>query len=162
MGMSRPTAPTNSAEVVFEAFIGEVRRDLERMLVVRYGLEVGLEAASAAMAYAWREWSHVSTLEKPLAYLYRVGQSEARRHHRWRRTIALPPENSPPSDSTNRLHEALAQLGPDQRTAVVLVHGYGYRYEEAAEMLGIPLSTIRNHLHRGRSRLKKLLEEVDD
>jgi RNA polymerase sigma-70 factor (ECF subfamily) len=57
------------------------------------------------------------------------------------------------------LHEALTRLTPDQRAAVMLVHAHGYRYAEAADLLDIPVSTLKNHLHRGGRRLRKLLEQ---
>ena len=41
---------------------------------------------------------------------------------------------------------------------MILVHSYGWTYAEAAEALGVPISTFRNHLHRGMTRLRTLLE----
>ena len=111
-----------------------------------------------ALAYAWERWDEIGPMASPVGYLYRVGQSKARRHHRWRRTIDLPPETRPPDDTTTLLHDALLRLKPDQRVAVVLVHCHRYSYEEAASMLDVPLSTLRNHLHRGVATLRKILE----
>ncbi|MGH1490332.1 MAG: RNA polymerase sigma factor [Acidimicrobiales bacterium] len=50
-------------------------------------------------------------------------------------------------------------LKPDQRVAIVMVHGHGHSYAEAAEVLGVPITTVSNHLNRGLGRLRQYLEE---
>jgi RNA polymerase sigma factor (sigma-70 family) len=146
------------AAVSYEEFVEGQAAGLRRALIARYGVEIGTEVAAEALAYAWENWTRVGSMASTVGYLYRVGQSKARRHHRWRRSIDLPPETRPPDDTTTRLEDALLRLKPNQRVAVVLVHCHRYSYEEAAEMLGIPLSTLRNHLHRGIAKLRKTLE----
>lgn len=53
---------------------------------------------------------------------------------------------------------ALSQLPNDQRDALVLVGGLGLSYEEAAEICGCPLGTIKSRVNRGRAGLLKLLD----
>lgn len=53
---------------------------------------------------------------------------------------------------------ALAALDADQRAAVLLVGLEDLSYREAASVLGIPLGTLMSRLHRGRSRLRALME----
>ena len=48
---------------------------------------------------------------------------------------------------------ALASLPQDQRAALVLVDMQGYPVAEAAEMLGIPVGTLKSRCARGRARL---------
>jgi DNA-directed RNA polymerase specialized sigma24 family protein len=43
----------------------------------------------------------------------------------------------------------------------VLVHGYGYRYEEAAELLGCSTASVRSRLSRAMTKLRGLLNEED-
>jgi RNA polymerase sigma-70 factor (ECF subfamily) len=52
---------------------------------------------------------------------------------------------------------ALAALPPHYRVAVVLVDVEGQAYEEAAEVLGVPVGTVRSRLFRGRRLLQDLL-----
>ena len=56
------------------------------------------------------------------------------------------------------LHDALQCLTDDQRVAVLLVHAHGYSYAEAAGILEIPVTTLRNNIHRGMNRLRRQLE----
>lgn len=58
--------------------------------------------------------------------------------------------------------EALQQLAPEQRAAVVLVGLESVPYAEAAQILGIPVGTLMSRLHRGREALRKLTGEERD
>lgn len=57
------------------------------------------------------------------------------------------------------LERALGKLAEDQRLAVVLYDIEGYSYEEIAEMTGVAVGTVKSRLHRGRARLRELLNE---
>ncbi len=57
------------------------------------------------------------------------------------------------------LSTALARLPEDFRTVVLLCDVEGYTYEEIANMLDVPIGTIRSRLHRGRNLLKTELLE---
>lgn len=54
---------------------------------------------------------------------------------------------------------ALSELPEDFRSAVVLCDVEGFSYSEIAGILGVPVGTVRSRIHRGRSRLRKRLEE---
>lgn len=56
---------------------------------------------------------------------------------------------------------ALSQLPADQREALVLVGASGFSYEEAAEIAGCAVGTVKSRVNRGRRRLADLLG-VDD
>ena len=53
--------------------------------------------------------------------------------------------------------EAFKQLPDEQREALVLVGASGFSYEEAAEMCGVAVGTIKSRANRGRERLTVLL-----
>jgi RNA polymerase sigma-70 factor (ECF subfamily) len=56
---------------------------------------------------------------------------------------------------------ALAKLPPDQREALLLVGASGFSYEEAANICGCAVGTIKSRVNRARFRLASLLN-VDD
>jgi RNA polymerase sigma factor (sigma-70 family) len=58
------------------------------------------------------------------------------------------------------LQAALDTLPDAFRVVVVLVEVQGYTYEEVADLLGIPVGTVRSRLSRGRSLLQRRLWEV--
>lgn len=53
---------------------------------------------------------------------------------------------------------ALAELPREQEEALVLVAGSGVSYEEAAEICGCSIGTIKSRINRGRCRLLYLLQ----
>ena len=55
------------------------------------------------------------------------------------------------------LDRALAQLSAEQREVLLLVGLEGMDYENVAEILGVPIGTVRSRLSRGRERLRKLI-----
>ena len=52
------------------------------------------------------------------------------------------------------ISKALSKLPEDFRTVVLLCDVESYTYEEIANMLDVPIGTIRSRLHRGRNLLK--------
>ncbi|GAA1261987.1 RNA polymerase sigma factor SigM [Kitasatospora nipponensis] len=58
------------------------------------------------------------------------------------------------------LGAALASLPADQRAALVLVDMQGYPVAEAAEVLGIPVGTVKSRCARGRARLLPLVRHL--
>jgi RNA polymerase sigma-70 factor (ECF subfamily) len=56
------------------------------------------------------------------------------------------------------LQSALNRLSPEHRAVLVLKDIDGQKYEEIAEILGVPIGTIRSRLHRARLELRELLQ----
>jgi RNA polymerase sigma-70 factor (ECF subfamily) len=52
---------------------------------------------------------------------------------------------------------ALEKLPPDQREALVLIGASGFSYEEAAEICGCAVGTIKSRVNRARNRLLDIL-----
>ena len=149
-----PTPARTVTPDEFEQRLAPVLVHLRGVLIARHGIEVGLDVHAEVSSFAWEQRDMVCGLDNPAGYLFRVSQSKARRYRRWGRTAPLPAERAVGiPDSDPRLDEAMAQLTKDERTVCVLVHGYGYRYEEAAELLGWSTASVRNRRGVCRSRL---------
>jgi len=58
------------------------------------------------------------------------------------------------------VQQALMALHPDLRAVVVLSDIEGSAYEEIAEMLGIPVGTVKSRLHRARKALQARLSHL--
>ncbi|HOM15684.1 MAG TPA: sigma-70 family RNA polymerase sigma factor [Thermoguttaceae bacterium] len=61
-------------------------------------------------------------------------------------------------DCCRQVHEALDQLPEEYRTILVLREMEGHCYETIAEMLDLPVGTVRSRLHRARWQLRQLLK----
>jgi DNA-directed RNA polymerase specialized sigma24 family protein len=142
-----------------EAFSRQAGRRLEQALVARFGLEVGRDAAAEAIAYAVEHWDDLVEVTNLVGYLYRVGQTAARRLHRWQRPdviVAAPVTTDEPIDVD--LQVALMQLSVEQRVAVLLVHSFGHTYREVADVLDTTTTNVNNHVRRGLANLRELME----
>lgn len=139
----------------FARWYAAVEPKLKVVLTAAYGPERGLEATAEALAWAWEHQDRLDGLSSPVAYLYRVGQSRTRV-----RRVGIVHRRSEWSEPwfEPALGRGLAALSSRQRVAVVLVHGYGWPLSEVADLLGIKVTTVQNHLDRGLVRLRSVLE----
>lgn len=75
---------------------------------------------------------------------------------------SLPDSGYELPESVQDLVQALSRIPKQQRLAVVM-HDYGDRPTgEVAAVMGISPATVYVHLHQGRRRLRKLLEDFDE
>jgi RNA polymerase sigma-70 factor (ECF subfamily) len=57
---------------------------------------------------------------------------------------------------------AINQLRPEYRSCILLRHVEGRPYEEIAEMLDLPLGTVKTYIHRARHELREALGHLRD
>ena len=62
-------------------------------------------------------------------------------------------------DQMRAVERAMALLPEDQRTAIVLKEYHGLTFQEIADLLGCPLSTVKTRLYQGLSVLRRELEK---
>lgn len=112
-------------------------------------------------------------------WLYRIAVNAAITQRRRQRSGAKPiktSDSSPgvePLDATasnrpghglemaedeRRIHEALNRLSPEHRAVLVMKDMEDMKYEDIAEILKVPVGTIRSRLHRARLEFKDMLE----
>ncbi len=147
--------------VTFDEF---ARRDGARLragLVAAYGPDVGADAAAEALAYGFEQWARLSSMDNPAGYLYRVGQTEARRQFRPSGYLPARPATGMP-DFEPALAPALESLTEPQRVGVMLVHALGWSQVEAAALLDVDVSTLRTHIARALTKLRAALEVTSD
>ena len=162
MTVVTPIAETeHDFDALFRDHASEVYRTLYAFTAGRRG--IAEEATAEAFA---RAVAHSRRIRDPLAWIYRtafrVAAAELKHERR------EPPEpDAPRADEAPglaRLVDALRELSPNQRAAVVLRYEADLPVDEVARRMGINAATVRVHLHRGRTRLRELLgaEETDD
>ncbi|HET9948392.1 MAG TPA: sigma-70 family RNA polymerase sigma factor [Longimicrobiales bacterium] len=59
-----------------------------------------------------------------------------------------------------QIEDAIGRLRPEYRTAVLLRHVEGRAYEEIADIMDVPLGTVKTYLHRARAELRKSLAHL--
>lgn len=154
------TTDVKRTESDFVAFVHRVEPLLLRALVALRGPEDGRDATAEALAWAWEHWPQVHTITNPAGYLYRVGQSKSR-ERRTRPAVAAEASSAPAGTGIDEdLWAALDRLPPGQRTAILLVHGCDWTYEDTAVAMEVSKSTVGTHLQRGLRALRRELEEA--
>lgn len=71
----------------------------------------------------------------------------------------LPDRLMENAETLRLLAEAVARLPEPYRAVIALRYDAGFSYEEIAVALGLPLNTVRTHLHRAKAQLRRQLEE---
>lgn len=66
------------------------------------------------------------------------------------------------AEEERQVHAALARLSPEHRAVLVMKDMEGMKYEDMAEILGVPIGTIRSRLHRARLEMRDLLLKMDE
>jgi RNA polymerase sigma-70 factor (ECF subfamily) len=130
------------------------------------------DAVQEAFARAWQRWRRISGYADPAAWVrtvaYRIAVSS------WRRTrvrvaaherLSRGAESSVLNPDTLALVDALRQLSPDQRRAIVLHHLAGLPIQAIADETGASVAAVKTRLFRGRQALAPILgireQEVD-
>lgn len=96
--------------------------------------------------------------------LYTVFLNQASSRSKRRRQVELSEDDPRHGESPSQVHEvackdilaAMQLLPADQRAAIELTAVEGLSYDEAAEVLGIPIGTLRSRLSRGRDQMRRL------
>ena len=160
----RPTSAEHDFETLFRDHAPAVFRTLYAFTAGRRA--IAEEATAEAFA---RAVAHADRIRDPMPWVYRtafrIAVEELRRERR------APPEptraDEPPPAGLGDLVEALRELSPNQRAAIVLRYEADLPVAEIARRMGTSAPTVRVHLHRGRNRLRELLgaqqtDEIDE
>jgi RNA polymerase sigma-70 factor (ECF subfamily) len=94
--------------------------------------------------------------------------NHVQRWHAHQTVVDELPESTEPEDSgpeasalrreaVSEVVAAMSELPPAYRAALTLRHMQQLSYQEVADTLGIPLGTVKTHLHRARAALKARL-----
>lgn len=131
------------------------------------------EIAQEALVRACERWSSVSEMPAPGAWAHRVAMNLAKSRFRRRslerrvaeRAAHAPSVDSEVSDDSLAIRDAIRQLPPRQREAVVLRHYVGLSIDEAADVMKVTSSALKSLTHRATLTLEATLsgsnEEVD-
>ncbi len=65
------------------------------------------------------------------------------------------------TEDERQLNEAIARLSAEHREVLLMKDIEGLKYEEIADLLAVPIGTIRSRLHRARLELRGLLRVAD-
>lgn len=156
--------PVPTGEVLqLTTFDDLYRREYEPMVRLARGLvdttEFAEEIVQEAFAKVLDRWAQ---LEHPGAYLRTAVVNGARselRKREVRRRIGLRPFLPPKPDEQDYLLDALDQLSPRQKTALVLKFYADMTEKEIAQAMGVRPGTVKSATSRGLAELRKVIEQ---
>jgi RNA polymerase sigma factor (sigma-70 family) len=128
------------------------------------------DIAQETFVFAWGAMARFDTSRSFRAWLFGIGWRKFREGRRsWARLLrresraAEMAQTMTSSDPGLRLDLAAAINGltPEQRAAVLLCLACEFSHAEAAEILALPLGTLKSHVARGREKLAAALGDDD-
>ncbi|MCB9750939.1 MAG: sigma-70 family RNA polymerase sigma factor [Myxococcales bacterium] len=190
MRSDEPADEPDDWELLFAWFDGDARAS-ERLGARYYGLlmrfflnktrdaEDAADLVSETLLACVASKGRVTRSGAFRSYLFAIAMNKLRTYYRTqvkrRRElddfaelcVATAYPRSPPSmlaraQEARLLVKALRRLSLAQQMVVELSYFEGLRGREIAELLGVPASTVRTHLERGRKRLIKITRELAD
>ena len=75
---------------------------------------------------------------------------------------ASPAQVLEQAELSEKVHQALLRISEDLREAVILRDLEEFTYEEIADMLKLPLGTVKSRINRGRAELARILGKMKD
>jgi len=77
-------------------------------------------------------------------------------------SAAEAPQSAPAFTASRLdLEAAMNDLPPNCRACIILCLAHGYTQDDAAQMTGLPLGTVKSHIHRGKAHLKTFLSAYE-
>jgi len=156
-----------------EAFTQLVDLDGDRCYAIAYRIlrdvDRAKDAVQQAFLLAWRELPRLRDAERFEVWLYRLlvnsCYEEARRHKRWTTRVRLLPLDGPAApdaivsvDDRDALERAFQRLSPEHRAVFVMHHYAGLPLATIADVVGVPIGTVKSRLHHSIQNLKAALE----
>jgi RNA polymerase sigma-70 factor (ECF subfamily) len=131
--------------------------------------EMAADALQEALVRAWRDLPQLREPDRLAAWLNRLVVNacydEIRRKRRWRLDVGgiqheRPTENDESADVADRdqLARGLSRLPVDQRVVLVLRYYLDLPVAEIADILGIPVGTVKSRVNHGISALRAVLD----
>ena len=99
------------------------------------------------------------------AYLFGAGRKRAAEWWRQQGGVNIPVRSEPSESKTETaslIGDAFAHLPEEQRTLIWLREVEGHSYAELAEILGIPVGTVRSRLFAAREELRRVWHAVPE
>jgi RNA polymerase sigma-70 factor (ECF subfamily) len=159
-----------------DAFTQLVDMDGDRCYAIAYRIlrdvDRAKDAVQQAYLLAWRELPRLRDVGRFEVWLYRLlvnaCYEEARRHKRWSTRVRVLPMEGPSApdpmvsvDNRDALERAFARLSPEHRAVFVMHHHAGLPLATIAEVVGVPIGTVKSRLHNSIQNLRAALRRDD-
>ena len=155
LALSRRAAAGDSA--AFAALVEKYERPLRAFLSRMGAAEIADDIAQDAFLKAWRSAGQYDGRARYSTWLtsiaWRCRLDELRRRPRVEPNLQTgEAEDSNPAE----VSDMLSRLSEKERGSLILCDGHGWTHEEAAELLGLPLGTLKSNVARAKSKCREM------
>ena len=142
----------------FGLLVAGHERPLRAFLAKVAGADLAEDLAQEAFLKAWRFAGRYDGLSRYSTWLTRIAWRCFLDTARKRHPSPEPGEESlqHSAGETAEVGDMLARLGQKERAALVLCEGHGWSHAEAAEMLAMPLGTLKSTVARAKAKCRAM------
>jgi RNA polymerase sigma factor (sigma-70 family) len=155
LALSRRAAAGDSA--AFAMLVENYERPLRAFLSRMGAADIADDIAQEAFLKAWRAAGQYDGSARYSTWLtsiaWRCRLDELRRRPR---AIEAQKAEQAEDSSGAEVSDMLARLSDKERASLVLCEGHGWTHQEAAELLGLPLGTLKSTIARAKSRCREM------
>lgn len=155
LALSRRAAAGDKA--AFATLVEKHERPLRAFLARTAGAELADDIAQEAFVKAWRAAAQYDGRARYSTWLTRIAwrcRLDELRKSRPRDFVAEPPAQE--LGERMAVDDMLARLSERERAALVLCDGHGWTHAEAAELLAMPLGTLKSTVARAKEKCRAM------
>ena len=133
-----------------------------RSFLARMGAgDLADDIAQEAFLKAWRAAGQFDGRARYSSWLTRIAW-RCRLDHLRRRQPAEQDEPEHHAGHSDEVQDMLARLSESERAALILCEGHGWTHPEAAELLSMPLGTLKSTVARAKSKCREMWSRGDE
>ena len=155
LALSRRAAAGDGA--AFATLVEKYERPLRAFLARMGAAEIADDIAQEAFLKAWRGAGQYDGSARYSTWLtsiaWRCRLDELRRRPR---VQPAPPANPGANPNAAEVSDMLARLSENERASLVLCDGHGWTHPEAADLLGLPLGTLKSTVARAKAKCREM------
>jgi len=161
LALSRRAAAGDGA--AFATLVEKYERPLRAFLARMGAAEIADDIAQDAFLKAWRAAGKYDGSARYSTWLtsiaWRCRLDELRRRPR---VQPAPPANPGANPNAAEVSDMLARLSENERASLVLCDGHGWTHQEAADLLGLPLGTLKSTIARAKAKCREMWSGTGD
>jgi RNA polymerase sigma-70 factor (ECF subfamily) len=159
LALSRRAAGGDGA--AFAMLVDKYERPLRSFLARSVGQDHADDIAQDAFIKAWRAAGQYDGRARYSTWLTSIAwRCRIDRLRKERQIEAAEPVRSDGANSAE-IEDMLARLSENERAALVLCEGHGWTHGEAAELLGLPLGTLKSTVARAKAKCRAMWQGDD-
>ena len=159
LALSRRSAAGDGA--AFAMLVEKYEAPLRSFLARSVGPDIADDIAQDAFLKAWRASGQYDGRARYSTWLTRIAWNCRLDRARKERPVEAGEEPRTNPSVSLEVGDMLARLSESERAALVLCEGHGWTHAEAAELLSLPLGTLKSTVARAKAKCRAMWEGLN-